>query len=59
MLKSGRKYRFNWKQREDLMEECIDSLDIWDKHGCRVICKGLEMLEEASHVEERCSCIIW
>ena len=35
LLKSDSKYRFKWKQREDFMEERIDSLDIWDNHGLR------------------------
>ena len=49
---------FKWKHREELSEERIDGLDIWDKHGCRVSCKGLYMLEDASHVEERRICIV-
>ena len=45
LLKSGIKHGFKWKQREEFMEERIGVLNIWDKHGFRVICKGLDMLE--------------
>ena len=41
------------------MEERIDGLDIWDDHGHRVSCKGLEILEESSHAEEKRRCVIW
>ena len=44
---------------EELLEERIGGLDIWDEHVHRVICKGLEMLEDASYEEERCSCVLW
>ena len=35
------------------MDKYIDGLDIWDEHGHRVICKGLEMIEKNFHVVER------
>ena len=41
------------------MEERICSLDVWDDRGRRVICKGLEMLEEKFHVVERRSCVVF
>ena len=44
LLKSRRKYEFKWKQKDELTEERIVGLDIWGKHGHRVICEGLEML---------------
>ena len=33
------------------MEERIGGLDVWDKHGRKVICKGLDIIEDASRVE--------
>ena len=59
LLKSGIKYGFKSKQRGELMEERIGGLDIWDKYDRRVICKGLYMLKDASHVEERHVCAVW
>ena len=41
------------------MEERIDGIDIWDKHGHRVIYKVLEMLQQASHVQERRKSVVW
>ena len=41
------------------MEDCIDVLDIFDEHGLRVICKGLEILEEYLHAVEICIYVIW
>ena len=58
LLKSRRKYEFKWKQKDELTEERIVGLDIWGKHGHRVICKGLEMLQEDYHVEERRICVV-
>ena len=37
------------------MAERIDRLDIWDKHGHRIIFKVLDMLYFDSYVEEICS----
>ena len=45
LLKPNSKSGFKCKQREYLMEERIDGIDIWDKHGHRVIYKVLEMLQ--------------
>ena len=53
LLKSRSKSRFKWNQREGLMKDHIGSLNILDKCGCRVSCKGLEMLDYTSHVEDR------
>ena len=59
MIKSGRKNGFKWKQREEFTEERIDDLDIWDDHEYRVSCKGLDTIEDDSHAEERCICVVW
>ena len=40
------------------MEEHIGVLDIWDSHVCSLIYKGLYMLEDSSHVEERHICVV-
>ena len=39
----GNKTWYKWKQRGDLIEEFIGSLNIWDEDGCRVICKSMKM----------------
>ena len=41
------------------MKNCIGSIDIWDNHGCRVICKGLDIIEYYYHVEEILRCVVW
>ena len=58
-MKVGSKNGFKWKQREDLIEGRIVSLGIWDEHGCRVSCKGLDIIEKTLHVVERRNCVIW
>ena len=59
MLKSGSKSGSKCKQVEEFMEERIYGLDIWDKCGHRVICKGLKMIDDNSNVEERRIFVIW
>ena len=41
------------------MEEHIGGLDIWDEYGGKFSCKGMEMLEDTSHAEERHNCVEW
>ena len=41
------------------MEQNIGGLDILDKHGRRMICQVLYIIEDASHVEERRICVVW
>ena len=40
----GSKVRYEWKQREELMEEFIVIINVWYEDGSRVRCKVLEML---------------
>ena len=46
MIKFGINTRFRLKERGQLTEERIVVLDVWDDHGRRVTCKGLDMLED-------------
>ena len=50
LLNSSIQSGFIWKQREEFTDERIGDLDIWDNHGCRVSCKGLEVLDYDSRV---------
>ena len=59
LLKSSRKYGLKRNQMEELTEESICGLYIWYKHGRRVICKGLEILEDNTHDKERHKCVVW
>ena len=58
-MKSRSKNGLKWKQSQQLMEELIGVLDIWDDPGRKVSCKVLEILEDASHLKEIRSCKIW
>ena len=59
MLNYGSNTGFKWKQREELTEERIYGLNVWDKHSRRVTCKVMGIIEGAYHVEERHRCVIW
>ena len=40
------------------MEEHIGGLDVWDEHGRRVSCMGLDMLEDDFHAVEMYSFVV-
>ena len=40
------------------MKKLICSIDILDKNGCRVSCKGMQMLGDAFHMVDRHGCSV-
>ena len=41
------KIQLEWNQMEGCMEYLIESLNVWDKDGCRVSYQGLEIIQDS------------